>query len=553
MSGRKRFVLALLLLVLVETTASAAAARRFALVIGANRGASGRPVLRYAVSDAEHFAAVLGDLGGVHPGDSRLLHEPKLKDLLEALQGLRGEIEKGRESSARVEVVFYYSGHADEQGLMLGNERLSYRDLRNQTDLLRADVNVTVLDACASGAITRLKGGRRLPAFLLDSAVDTHGYAFLTSSSENESAQESDRIRASYFTYYLISGLRGAADASGDGKITLNEAYQFAFNETLGHTAKSQAGAQHPAYDMKLTGTGELVMTDIRGVSATLVLPEQLEGRFYLLDSEKRLIAELQKPGGRRVELALSPGLYTVYLEGGKQLLAAPFRLEDKQTLTLEKALMVAAKKEPAILRGPSVYDPYGSVLAGRSRVELLVGGIATASGTSTNAPGVIVVRRGGTAAGLAYSYSPREDLSIRLSYSHVFRESLTESGAQGVFIAASDVYAVLFGARYYPLKVRSGPMRPYLWAGLGPYIRRRGESAMDSQGVTASVGSSATFGFQPGGGVDIFLGRRFAVGVFGGYHILPSMERSSRASGNYRGLEVAATLSFLFGKGTRP
>ena len=45
-----------------------------------------------------------------------------------------------------------------------------------------------------------------------------------------EAAQESDRICASYFTHYLVSGFRGAADLSGDGKVTLNEAYQFAFN-----------------------------------------------------------------------------------------------------------------------------------------------------------------------------------------------------------------------------------------------------------------------------------------------------------------------------------
>jgi uncharacterized caspase-like protein len=61
------------------------------------------------------------------------------------------------------------------------------------------------------------------------------GYAFLTSSSPDEVAQESDHIGASFFTHYLVSGLRGAADVTGEGKVTLNEAYQFAFNETLGH------------------------------------------------------------------------------------------------------------------------------------------------------------------------------------------------------------------------------------------------------------------------------------------------------------------------------
>ena len=58
----------------------------------------------------------------------------------------------------------------------------------------------------------------------------------MTSSSENEAAQESERLRGSFFTHALLTGVRGAADASGDGKVTLGEAYQFAFNETLAQT-----------------------------------------------------------------------------------------------------------------------------------------------------------------------------------------------------------------------------------------------------------------------------------------------------------------------------
>ena len=129
------------------------------------------------------------------------------------------------------------------------------------------------------------------------------GHAFLTSSAETEAAQESDRIRASYFTHYLISGFRGAADLSGDGKVTLNEAYQFAFNETLGRTVDTKGGAQHPSYDINLSGTGDVVMTDVRQTSATLVLGEDLEGRFFVRNAARELIVELFKPRGRRVEL----------------------------------------------------------------------------------------------------------------------------------------------------------------------------------------------------------------------------------------------------------
>ena len=76
---------------------------------------------------------------------------------------------------------------------------------------------------------------------------DTRGYAFLTltSSSAEETAQESDRLKGSFFTHYLVSGMRGAADVSRDGKVTLNEAYQFAFHETLAQTVDTRSGAQH--------------------------------------------------------------------------------------------------------------------------------------------------------------------------------------------------------------------------------------------------------------------------------------------------------------------
>ena len=40
---------------------------------------------------------------------------------------------------------------------------------------------IAVLDACASGAITRFKGGSRQQPFLVDASSNMKGHAFLTS------------------------------------------------------------------------------------------------------------------------------------------------------------------------------------------------------------------------------------------------------------------------------------------------------------------------------------------------------------------------------------
>jgi uncharacterized caspase-like protein len=220
-------------------------------VAGANYGGPDRPALQYAISDAERLARVLVDLGGVSPEDAILLKQPGLRELDEALGRLQARVVEARragrgDEGGRTELLVYYSGHADDKGLLLGEDRYSYRSLRDRLDDVPADVRIAVLDACASGAITRLKGGKLRPPFLVDESSDMRGHAFLTSSAETEAAQESDRIGASYFTHYLISGLRGAADVNGEGKVTLNEAYQFAFNETLGRTVDTKGGAQHP-------------------------------------------------------------------------------------------------------------------------------------------------------------------------------------------------------------------------------------------------------------------------------------------------------------------
>ena len=82
------------------------------------------------------------------------------------------------------------------KGLLLGEDRYSYRSLRDRLDQVPADVRIAVLDACASGAITRLKGGQPQPPFLVDESSDMRGHAILTSSAATEAAQESDRIRA---------------------------------------------------------------------------------------------------------------------------------------------------------------------------------------------------------------------------------------------------------------------------------------------------------------------------------------------------------------------
>jgi hypothetical protein len=326
-------------------------ARRFTLVAAANDGGRARPRLRYAVADAKRFSAVLQELGGVAAGDAVLVVEPNAAALGAAFEAMRARVRAAGDGS-RVELVFYYSGHSDEDGLLLGNTTVPYSQLRRWIEELGADVRVAVLDSCSSGALTRAKGGIRAPSFLLDGSTRVTGHAILTSSAEDEASQESDRIEASFFTHALVTGLRGAADASGDGRVTLSEVYQFAFQETLARTERTRGGAQHPSYDMELVGSGDLVLTDLRGAGSRLVFPDAIAGKVFVRDGGERLVAELRKFPGRTMELSLAPGEYRVVLADGAALTTAKVALAAGGRTELLPAALVPAPRELTAMRG---------------------------------------------------------------------------------------------------------------------------------------------------------------------------------------------------------
>lgn len=327
--------------------------RRFALLVGVNDGGPTRARLRYAASDAHNMARVLETLGGVAPGDLVFVADGSRRAVQDGFATIDRMLRADPGRGVRRELVFYYSGHSDDEGLLLGGERVSYQELRAFIHDAPADLSLAILDSCESGAFTRHKGGARRAPFLLDASIDTRGHAFLTSSAANEVAQESDRIAASFFTYYLVSGLRGAADANRDRRVTLQEAFQFASQETLARTERTQGGPQHAAYEFDLTGTGDMVVTDVRTTQAGLVLTPELSGRISVREAGGALVAELRKPAGSSIELGLDAGSYVVIVEDGGSVREAQLTLAAGEHQPLPRAAFhPGTPLEVAVARG---------------------------------------------------------------------------------------------------------------------------------------------------------------------------------------------------------
>jgi hypothetical protein len=547
-------VILALLATALASPASAVQVRRLALVVGANRGGYDRPELKFAVSDAQRFAAVLRDLGGVAADDCLVLEQPSLHDLERAFDRLQRETQetrRGRNGSdrSRIELVFYYSGHADEKGLLLGEDRYSYRTLRERLDSVPAEVRIAVLDACASGAFTRLKGGKQREPFLTDASAEMQGHAFLTSNTADEVAQESERINGSYFTYYLVSGLRGAADVSGEGKVTLNEAYGFAFSETLGDTVSSRGGAQHPAYDINLSGTGDVVITDLRETSASLVLAESLDGRFFIKDHHGALVVELYKPHGRRVEIALPPGAYKVYCRQEPATMVTSAQLVKGKSVLLEAEQFVATTPDPSLTRGRLTRR---LSVAGRHRLSFSPG----YWGTPSRGPSSAVVRAGwdnnSFSSGMLFTHYLDENLAVTAGFNVLEMGEGTVVTREGTFSGSSTLYAIPIGVRWFPERMisRSGTTRPFLAAALGPVIGEAvGSDVISGQVESGGHTETAALAYL-GGGVDFHVSRSWALGLAAGYNLMTDFARSVAGHDNYSGFELRVAFGWVFGKG---
>jgi hypothetical protein len=159
-------------------------------------------------------------------------------------------------------LVLYFSGHGvrDDQGqLYLAVKDTRHNRLRataipatfitDGMDHSRSRRQVLILDCCHSGAFAQGAKGAPGASVGTASAFEGTGYGrvVLTATDSTQYAWEGDEVigeaENSVFTHYLIEGLRtGAADMDADGRITLDELYDYVYEQVVNKTPKQTPG-----------------------------------------------------------------------------------------------------------------------------------------------------------------------------------------------------------------------------------------------------------------------------------------------------------------------
>lgn len=355
---------------LLAASPALARVERYAVIAGNNAGLRGEVELRYAEADALKVHDVLVGLGGFSPSNVTLLRGGNAGALRRALISMNSRIRQDiTGGGAQAVLVVYYSGHGDARALHLGNTLMDLQELEQLARGSAAHFRLVIVDACRSGALTRVKGGATAPPLTIrtEARLAGEGVVFLTASSANEDAQESDALGGSFFTHYLTSGLLGAADDDGNEVVTLDEAYRHVSEATIRATSRTLAGTQHPTFRYELRGQGKLALTTLPARAAHRGTIELPAGRTYLLmagGSQGPVVAEVAATDVSR-RLSVRSGRYFVRGRGQDFLLEGEIAVEAGKTLRVEDGMLSRAEYARLVRKGQEGADAAHGVQAG--------------------------------------------------------------------------------------------------------------------------------------------------------------------------------------------
>lgn len=221
------------------------------------------PKADYANDDARIFYDYAIRGLGVKPENVKLLIDIDA-DQAEIIKTFKNWLPPRVKSTT--DVFVYYSGHglpsADGQNLYLLPHQAD-RDIIEDTAISQSRINsaiqatkpksVTIfLDSCYSGAARTgqtLIASARPILLKANSQIFPSDFTVFSASKSDQISSSSNDLKHGIFSYYLMKGMEGDADANKDGKITTGEMHNF-----LTENVAKQASLANRVQNPQLTG-----------------------------------------------------------------------------------------------------------------------------------------------------------------------------------------------------------------------------------------------------------------------------------------------------------
>lgn len=255
------------------------------------------PDLKWAASDAKAFSEKIGAGTDYKKGISLFINEDatlsairfKLKavastarenDVVLLYISSHGTLRKGPENTIDPVVVLHDSSHTT-----LARSSLPHSELRSWLSAIKSRRKAIVLATCHSGVgkskfteeIREFKRGEKGKTLRSLESI-SEGSLILAASARNETALESDDLKADVYSHFLLESL-DAGDKNSDGAVSLLEAHDYARLRTYAFTK----GRQRPTVEAQMIGDADFPIKGRRSQSGKPILEaysSKYEGYF---------------------------------------------------------------------------------------------------------------------------------------------------------------------------------------------------------------------------------------------------------------------------------
>lgn len=155
-------------------------------------------------------------------------------------------------------VIFFFSGHGAEgafstydlkvkgeiNGKLDLENALTHEEVKEAFKNSKASMKLCFADACHSGSIIKNENSTARKEVFANSikklSMNQKSLVIMMSSRASESSAVSPELKASYFAFNLIEGLKGKGDLNKDKKITIKELYSYVRTRVRAFTKAAQ-------------------------------------------------------------------------------------------------------------------------------------------------------------------------------------------------------------------------------------------------------------------------------------------------------------------------
>lgn len=218
----KKFLSLLLFSVLCLTVH----ARTYVLVVGVSNYQGTDNDLQQSTKDAKAFYEVMS----AHTNDVTILTSKNAyrRNVLDKLNHIAGAAQSGDC------IMLFYSGHGAPGYICLYDDPLAYSDIVNSMKRSKASQKVLIIDACHAGTVQD-----DISQYNFN---EKDGLICLMSCRPDEYSMENAILGAGFFTQGIIKAIRGKGDSNRDKRITVIEAFKYAYADVV----KRSEQKQHP-------------------------------------------------------------------------------------------------------------------------------------------------------------------------------------------------------------------------------------------------------------------------------------------------------------------